>query len=129
MKMPSPARSEPASPPLASLGTDLVTTTPFQRRLALSRPFIGLLACALAAYAGARWLLPFLAFLIFVAVVTVTHDVVHGALGLSRRQTEWALFVMGAILLESGHAYRVTHFRHHTVFPEPDDPEGDPARM
>jgi beta-carotene hydroxylase len=67
--------------------------------------------------------------LIFVAVVTVTHDVVHGSLGLGLRQTEWALFVFGAILLESGHAYRATHLRHHRAFPGPDDPEGDPARM
>jgi beta-carotene hydroxylase len=36
---------------------------------------------------------------------------------------------MGAVLLESGHAYRATHLRHHRVFPGPDDPEGDPARM
>jgi beta-carotene hydroxylase len=57
------------------------------------------------------------------------HDVVHGSLGLSRRQTDWALFVMGAFLLESGHAYRSTHLRHHHIFPGPDDPEGDPARM
>src|SRR6185437_4576585 len=29
----------------------------------------------------------------------------------------------------SGHAYRATHLRHHQVFPGPDDPEGDPARL
>jgi beta-carotene hydroxylase len=33
------------------------------------------------------------------------------------------------VLLESGHAYRATHLQHHRVFPGPDDPEGDPARM
>ena len=93
------------------------------------RPFLGVAAFAMAAYAGLWWLTPFLVFLIFVAVVTVTHDVVHGSLGLSRRQTEWALFALGAVLLESGHAYRATHLRHHQVFPGPDDPEGDPARM
>ena len=103
--------------------------TPAQRRLALARPFLCLSACALAAYAGFWWLMPPIVFLLFVAVVTVTHDVVHGSLGLSRRQTDWALFVLGATLLESGHAYRTSHFRHHAVFPGPDDPEGDPARM
>src|SRR5579859_7419946 len=120
---------EPACPSLSSLGTDLLTTTVCQRRLALSRPFIGLMAWALAVYAQVWWLTPFLSFLVFVAVVTVTHDVAHGSLGLSRRQTDWALFAFGAILLESGHAYRTTHFRHHAVFPGSDDPEGDPARM
>ncbi len=122
-------QGEPACPSLSSLGADLMVTSVFQRRLALFRPFIGMLAFALAAYAEVWWLTPFLAFLIFVAVVTVTHDVVHGSLGLSRRQTDWALFALGAILLESGHAYRATHMRHHAVFPGSDDPEGDPARM
>ena len=35
---------------------------------------------------------------IFVAGVTVTHDVVHRTLGLGRRPTHWALFLMGAAL-------------------------------
>ena len=32
--------------------------------------------------------------------------------------TEWALFALGLVLLESGHAYRVTHLQHHRTFPE-----------
>jgi beta-carotene hydroxylase len=32
-------------------------------------------------------------------------------------------------LLESGHAYRLSHLQHHQNFPHEDDPEGDPARM
>jgi beta-carotene hydroxylase len=129
MSMLPAAQREPACPSLSSLGVDLVVTTTCQRCLAFLRPFIALVAFVLAAYAEVWWLTPFPVFLIFVAVVTVTHDVVHGSLGLSRRQTDWALFVLGAILLESGHAYRATHFRHHAVFPGPDDPEGEPARM
>jgi beta-carotene hydroxylase len=121
--------SEPLIPAIDSLGNDLLATPPGQRRLALARPFLGVAVYGLAAYAHLWWLTPFLVFLIFVAVVTVTHDVVHGSLGLSRRQTEWALFATGAVLLESGHAYRATHLRHHLVFPAPNDPEGDPARL
>ena len=34
-----------------------------------------------------------------------------------------------ALLLVSGHAYRATHINHHRVFPGPDDPEGDAARL
>ncbi len=37
-------------PALADLGTDLLLTTPRQRRVALLRPFIGVLAYVLAAY-------------------------------------------------------------------------------
>jgi fatty acid desaturase len=121
--------SEPLIPTLESLGGDLLLTTRRERRLALARPFIGLAAYGLALYAHLWWLTPVLVFLIFVAVVTVTHDVVHGSLGLSRRQTDWALFATGSVLLESGHAYRLTHLRHHRVFPGPNDPEGDPARL
>jgi len=116
-------------PSLESLGSDLTVTTAAQRRLALVRPFAGVLLFVLAWYAGFWWLTPIAVFLVFVAVVAVTHDVVHNNLGLSRRQTEWALFATGALLLESGHAYRITHMRHHAVFPGRDDPEGDPARM
>src|SRR5262245_60712369 len=116
-------------PRLDSLGSDLLRTTRGQRWLACARPLVGVAAYAVAAWLGWWWLTPVIVFLIFVAVVTVTHDVVHGSLGLSPRQTEWALFVFGAVLLESGHAYRATHLQHHRTFPGPDDPEGEPARM
>jgi beta-carotene hydroxylase len=127
--MQAATRADPEMPTVEALGRDLLATTCSQRRLAIIRPFLGVAAYALAAYAGLWPLTPVLVFLIFVAVVAATHDVVHGSLGLSRRQTDWALFALGAILLESGHAYRATHLRHHRVFPGPGDPEGDPARM
>lgn len=127
--MTSPQLVEPELPQLSELGRELLATSPWQRRLALARPFLGIAAYVLAVALEWWWLTPALMFLIFVAVVTATHDVVHGALGLSRRQTEWALCVLGAVLLESGHAYRLTHLQHHRVFPAEDDPEGDPARM
>jgi beta-carotene hydroxylase len=116
-------------PTLEKLGLDLLKTTPHQRRLALARPLIGLAAYLAAAYYGWWWLTPFIIFLIFVAVVTVTHDVVHGTIGLTKRQTDWALFFMGAMLLESGHAYRITHCQHHLNFPADNDPEGYPAKI
>ena len=118
-----------AIPALDVLGRDLLVTTRRQRWLACARPLVGVALYVVLALLGWWWLTPFVVFLVFVAVVTVTHDVVHGSLGLSGRQTEWALFIFGAILLESGHAYRLTHLQHHRVFPGPDDPEGDPCRM
>jgi beta-carotene hydroxylase len=121
--------ADPPLPRLDDLGRDLLTTTPRQRRLACALPLLGVAVFVLVAWLGWWWLAPLIVFLIFVAVVTVTHDVVHGSLGLSPRQTEWGLFVFGAVLLESGHAYRLSHLRHHRAFPGPDDPEGDPARM
>lgn len=116
-------------PELAELGKDLLETTCFQRWLALSRPFFCVVIYALLAWFGLWWLTLPCVFLIFVSVVNVTHDVVHGSLGLGKKGTEWALFATGAMLLESGHAYRASHLQHHAVFPSGDDPEGDPARM
>ena len=125
----TPAAADMRLPTLRELGDDLLVTTPRQRWVALARPFIGVALYALAWALGLWWLSPLIVFLIFVAVVTVTHDVVHGTLGLNRRQTDWALFLTGLVLLESGHAYRTTHLQHHKVFPSDDDPEGYPAKI
>lgn len=116
-------------PSLAEIGPDLVVTTRRQRCVALARPYLGVAAFAFVAGQGWWWLAPVVMFGIFVAVVTVTHDVVHRSLGLGRRATEWALFLLGLVLLESGHAYRTTHLQHHRLFPSEDDPEGYPANL
>jgi fatty acid desaturase len=116
-------------PTLAELGTDLLATTRRQRLTGLSRPYVGVLAFALVAWLRWWWLSPVIVFGVFVSVVTVTHDVVHRAIGLSARATDLALFLMGLVLLESGHAYQATHAQHHRFFPHPDDPEGYPANL
>lgn len=116
-------------PALAELGTDLLVTTRRQRIVALARPFLGVAAFAVAAWLGWWWITPVIMFAIFVAVVTVTHDVVHRCLGLRRRATDWALFALGLVLLESGHAYQITHLQHHRLFPHENDPEGYPANL
>jgi len=116
-------------PALAALGGDLLVTTRRQRWTSLSRPCAGVLCFAAAAAQGWWWLTPPIVFGIFVAVVTVTHDVVHRTIGLSDRVADVALFAAGLVLLESGHAYRATHTRHHQVFPHTEDPEGYPAEL
>lgn len=116
-------------PTQAEVGLDLLVTTDRQRRIALSRPAIAVLAFAAFAWAGWWWLTPVAMFAVFVAVVTVTHDVVHRSLGLGRTGSDWALFTFGLILLESGHAYRATHLQHHRLFPSDQDPEGYPADL
>lgn len=117
------------APTLATLGPDLLVTTRRQRVMAFSRPCAGLLLFAAVTWAGWWWISPLIVFGVFVAVVTVTHDVVHRAIGLSATAADWALFAMGLILLESGHAYRATHRQHHRMFPDPSDPEGYPAEL
>jgi beta-carotene hydroxylase len=114
---------------LTELGEDLLRTSPRQRVVALCRPAACVALFAVAAGLGWWWATPPLVFAVFVCVVTTTHDVVHRTLGLSARATEAALFVLGLFLLESGHAYRATHTRHHGLFPHHDDPEGAPADL
>ncbi|MFI0408552.1 fatty acid desaturase family protein [Actinomadura sp. 3N508] len=116
-------------PKLSELGPDLLVTTRPRRALTLSLPYAGIALFVAAWLAGWWWTTPLIAFGIFVAVVTATHDVVHRSLGLGRRATESALFLLGAVLLESGHAYRTTHLQHHRTFPSDDDPEGYPADL
>jgi beta-carotene hydroxylase len=118
-----------AMPSLRELGDDLLVTTPRQRALALARPLLGVLIFVAAAALRWWWLTPLIVFGIFVAVVTATHDVVHRTLGLSHRQTDLWLFLCGLVLLESGHAYQMTHQQHHRIFPSPLDPEGYPAEL
>lgn len=119
----------PAPPSLADLGADLLITTRRQRMLALARPYVSLLVFSMAAWRHWWWISPLIVFGVFVSVVTVTHDVVHRTIGLSARATDWTLFAMGLVLLESGHGYRTTHTQHHRFFPHADDPEGYPAGL
>ena len=116
-------------PTMDELGSDLLHTTPWQRRRTLARPYLGIGIFALVAWLGWWWLTPLVVFGIFVAIVTATHDVVHRTLGLGERATGVWLFLLGLVLLESGHAYQMTHRQHHRLFPSKDDPEGYPANL
>src|SRR6266498_3385646 len=116
-------------PAVSDIAADLLVTSARQRRIALARPYLGVALFALVAWLGWWWAIPLVMFGIFVAVVTVTHDVVHRSLGLGRSGTEWALFLLGLVLMESGHAYRITHLQHHRLFPSREDPEGYPAKL
>lgn len=115
-------------PTLSSLGDDLTVTGSGRRLVTLGRPF----ACAAVALAvsGHPALVVVAMVPLFLSVVVAAHDLVHGTLGLSRRAESVLLCLVGLIVLESGHAYRVSHLQHHRRWPRPgDDPEGDPARM
>ena len=95
-------------PTLAELGDDLLVASPRQRVLALARPYAGVAVFVAVAALRWWWITPLVVFGIFVAVVTATHDVVHRTLGLGPRATDVWLFLLGLVLLESGHAYSST---------------------
>src|SRR6476659_107314 len=56
-------------PTLVELGADLLTTTPWQRRWALARPFLLVFCFAVMWQTQLWWLTPLVMFLLFVAVV------------------------------------------------------------
>src|SRR5258707_14021371 len=62
-------------PRLDELGSDLLITTAWQRRVALARPFIGVALFALAGALRLWWIMPIIVFLIFVAGGTGAHHV------------------------------------------------------
>ena len=111
-------------PTLDELGADLVATSRLRRFLILLRPPAYLACYGLAAVTGHLLVALAALFLLVVAVVSTMHDLVHGVLGLRRRATDVGLFLLGALVLVSGHAYRRTHQHHRRVFPDESDPEG-----
>jgi beta-carotene hydroxylase len=117
-------------PPLSELGEDLLALTVPWRVAALAAPF----ACTALFFwlaSGAWWWLAPLSLVLhtFFSYASVSHDLVHGTLRLPPRLNDVLLALVELTGLRSGHAYRATHLFHHRAFPDPDDPEGAPARM
>ncbi len=116
-------------PRIEELGTDLLTTTRWQRWQPIGMPFLWAAGFMLAWHLNLYWLSALSLLMAFSASSTSTHDVVHGSLGIKRRESEWLLFLLGAPILESGHAYRLTHLEHHRIFPSHEDLEGEAAHL
>jgi beta-carotene hydroxylase len=116
-------------PTLDALDTDLRTTSIHQRALAALLPLASAALFGFACAARWYWLLPLIVLAHFVFAVAYLHDVAHGSAGLDAGRTHWALFLYGALMLQSGHAFRYSHLFHHTHCLEDDDMEGAPAHM
>lgn len=116
-------------PTPAELGHDLLTTSTRRRIAVIARP--GLCVALYAVFAArGEWPLAVVAVIaLFVTIVASAHDLVHRSLGLPAWTNEILLSFVAMLVLESGHAYKITHLQHHRRFPLDDDPEGDPARM
>lgn len=116
-------------PTLEALDIDLRHASALRRGVSALLPL-----ATVAVFAGAwaaQWyaLLPLIVLAHFVFTVAYLHDVTHGSAGLSAAHTHWALFLVGVLMLQSGHAFRYNHLFHHTHCLEDDDLEGAPARM
>jgi beta-carotene hydroxylase len=117
-------------PSLSQISPDLIRISGVRRTITLMCPILwsgGYFA--LAAY---EWWVPAgmcVGALSFVTYGSVSHDLVHGNLGLSRRMNSLLLTIFELMCLRSGRAYRIAHLHHHANFPGQDDIEGAAARM
>lgn len=117
-------------PLLAELGPDLLRITRFQRVWSLVLPFACVGLYVLLATHGI-WSLAVvtLMHLSFITYGSISHDLVHRTLGVSRRWNEVFLTVIELLAFRSGHAYRLAHLHHHARFPHDDDIEGAASKM
>ncbi len=118
----------PPLPTLAALGRDLLAVPRWRVIVSLASPF-GLCG-GYFAFAFAGWWAPAVGCVVALSFVTygsVSHDLVHRALGLSRRRNDVFLTAIELLMLRSGRAYRLAHLNHHARYPHADDPEGAAA--
>src|SRR5438876_11913373 len=97
-------------PPLAGLGRDLTRLTWFQRWWTVAVPFVCVLAFGL--FAGIGWWTPAVlacGAYTFYSYGSISHDLVHGNLGLPRWLNDTLLAFVELLGLRSGHAYRLAH--------------------
>ncbi|MES2037962.1 MAG: fatty acid desaturase [Pseudomonadota bacterium] len=127
--LPQLNRRQAGLPNLSNLGLDLLNASKLQGLIWPVLPLLTLAVYAMVFSMQYYLLLPLVFVLHFLVSVTFTHDVLHGAAGFKPRSTEWVLFAMSILLLESGHAFRQAHLHHHSHCLEHDDFEGSPAHL
>lgn len=107
---------------------DALQLTLKQRLIEIIRPWLLFSLYLIAASLHFWWLAVPLAFATCLAAFVQIHDTIHSSLGLSKREHQFLLTLSGLLLLKSGHALKVTHFRHHGHCLGENDPEGKPAQ-
>jgi beta-carotene hydroxylase len=110
-------------PPVSELGGRLLCTSRPRRIWTLTRPLVWVAIFAFLAQRG-WWVAAVAVFpALFVSQVVALNDVMHRSIGLGTRATELAVALLGLLVLESGHAIRVTHLAHHEQGGGENDPE------
>ena len=120
---------EPRLPTLGELSRDLLDVGRWRVALSLAAPFVIAIAYFAVAFAG-WWPVAVgcTVALSFVTYGSISHDLVHRSLRLSKRWNEFFLTAIELLMLRSGRAYRLAHLNHHARYPEArDDPEAAAA--
>jgi beta-carotene hydroxylase len=117
-------------PPADEVAADLIRITPLRRIWSLTLPFVWF--ALYFVFASLGWWPAAVACLVclsFISYGSISHDLVHGNLGLSRRVNDFFLSLIELLCLRSGRAYRLAHLHHHAIYPDADDIEGAAADM
>jgi beta-carotene hydroxylase len=121
--------TDPVPPTLDELGRDLLRIPRWRLVLSLASPFV--LVGLFFAFASSDWWLAAGACMVALSFITygsISHDLVHRTLSLSRRWNDLFLTLIEGLMLRSGRAYRLAHLNHHARYPDPvNDPEARAA--
>lgn len=71
----------------------------------------------------------FCSFMFFLTGLRQVHNAFHFALGISRKLTHWAMFILSILMLGSMHAVQINHLRHHQHCMQDEDIEAKSAKM
>lgn len=122
--------SFPRDPRLRSVAwRDLVRLSWWERawEVLLPTPW---LALSLYFYGRGMWFVGVpCSFFFFLTGLRLSHNSQHNCLGLPRWGHDLSLFVIGTLMMASGHAVQVTHLHHHRHCLEEEDIEGWPAKL
>ena len=82
-------------------------------------------------FAQQTWYVPalFCSFMFFLTGLRQVHNAFHFALGISRKNTHWAMFILSILMLGSMHAVQINHLRHHQHCMQDEDVEAKSAKM
>ena len=64
-----------------------------------------------------------LSFVFFLTGLRQNHNANHYAIGISKKQHEWLMFVLSIVMLGSMHVVQINHIRHHQYYPDDQDIE------
>lgn len=117
-------------PNIRELGMDLRHVAWFRVAGSLIAPFV---CSGVYFYLMVHHLWPLavvtLIYLNFITYASISHDLVHGSLGLPKFWNHLFLSLIELLTLHSGHAYQKAHLYHHQTFPQLEDIEGAAARF
>jgi beta-carotene hydroxylase len=120
----------PASlPKLHELGPDLFNVPRWRLVASLVFPF-AIAGTFFAAASSGIWVVALgcMVSLTFLTYGSISHDLVHRALGLRPWTNDILLLLVELLMLRSGRAYQLAHLNHHARFPDShNDPEGRAA--